>query len=294
MKNQIKTLLLLGVMTSLLVGAGALVGPGWAWGALALAVAINVGAYFFSDRIVLALHRARPLGPGEAPRLSAIVAELAGRAGIPAPRLMLVDDPGANAFATGRSPARGVVAVTSGLLAVLDEREVRGVLAHEIAHIKHRDVLVSTIASVLGAALTWIAHTAQLGVLFGHHRDRDDDSGAGALALALVAPFAAVLLQLGISRTREYLADAEGARLSGDPGALADALEKLEHAGQVVPVQSDPATANLFIVSPLAGAGGVLALLSTHPPMAERVRRLRAMSVLPSPAFSTRFAAGWR
>lgn len=291
MKNQLKTLLLLGALSTLLVGAGAVVGPGWAYGALALALVLNAGAYFFSDRVVLAMHGARELAPDEAPRLHAIVEELARSAGIPKPRVMRLTDPGANAFATGRNPSRGVVAVTDGLLRLLDEREVRAVLAHELAHIKNRDILVSSIAAVLAAALTWLAHGVQAMALFGHHEG--EGRGSGGLLVALVAPFAGILLQLGVSRSREYLADAEGARISGDPLALASALEKLEQAGQAAPAESEPATSSLFIVNPLAGARGVLSLLSTHPRTAERVRRLRRMAIATdSPTAAPRLLAG--
>ncbi len=282
MTNQLKTILLLGVLSAVLVAFGGMLGPGYLYAFTAVAVLVNLGAYFFSDRIVLAMHGAREVAPHEAPRLHAIVQELAVSAGIPSPRVFLVEDPHANAFATGRSPSRGVVAVTTGILDLLTERELRGVLAHELAHVRNRDVLVSSVAAALASAVTSIANLVQLSALFGGGgRDEDGDDGvspAGSLLAALVAPLAATVVQLGISRSREYLADEAGARISADPEALASALEKLAFRAEHVPGRTAPATASLFIVNPFAGVGGLLLLFSTHPPMEERVRRLRAMA----------------
>lgn len=283
MKNQIKTILLLGVLSAGLVALGGALGSGYLYGFTALAVLMNLGAYFFSDRIVLAMHRAREVAPARAPWLHGMVEELALRAGIPKPRLFVVEDVHANAFATGRTPSRGVVAVTTGLLDLLTERELRGVLAHEIAHIRNRDVLVSSVAAALASAITYIAQAAPFATLFsGSSRQEDGEeaggSALGGLLFALVAPVAASLVHLGISRSREYLADQAGAWISGDPEALARALEKLALGARHVPGEAEPATASLFIVNPLAGLGGLAGLFSTHPPMEERVRRLRGIA----------------
>jgi heat shock protein HtpX len=280
MWNQMKTILLLGTLSAGLVAIGGTLGEGYLYLFTALAALMNLGAYFFSDRIVLAMHRARPLERHEAPGLHRIVEELSARAGIEAPRVYLIDDPHANAFATGRNPRHGVVAVTTGMLDLLSPRELRGVLAHEIGHIVNRDILVSSVAATLATAITHLANVLQFGALFGARRDDGEEGGspAGGLLLALVAPLAATLVQLGISRSREFLADEAGARLSGDPEALACALERLHLSAQRVPGEAQPATASLFIVSPLAGAGSLLQLFSTHPAIEERVRRLRAMA----------------
>jgi len=280
MKNQIKTILLLGVLSAILIGFGALLGRQWVLGFTILAMALNLGAYFFSHKIVLRMHHAQPVEEHQAPRLYAMIRELTTRAEIPMPRVYLIPSPQPNAFATGRNPANGVVAVTQGILQILDERELRGVLAHEIAHIRNRDILVSTIAAAVAGAIASIANMLQFTAIFGGRGDDDAPSPLPALALAIVAPIAATLVQLGISRSREYLADETGARLSNDPDALARALEKLERAAHVVPpMTAQPSTASLFIVNPFSGARGLVSLFSTHPPMAERIRRLRSMTL---------------
>jgi len=278
--NQLKTILLLGVLSAVLIGFGSLLGTGTFYVFTALAILMNVGAYFFSDRLVLRMHGARDLPREEAPRLHAMVDELAARAGIPAPRLCLVPAEYANAFATGRNPEKGVVAVTEGLLRVLDEREVRGVIAHEIGHIKNRDILVSTVAATMAAAVSYVANAVQFAAIFGGGQQSDEEGGSpvGALAMAFIAPIAAMLVQLGISRSREYLADDTAARLTGDAEGLARALERLSRAAEVIPARPQPATASLFIVNPLAGAGALLNLFSTHPPMDRRIARLRAFA----------------
>jgi heat shock protein HtpX len=273
--NQLKTVLLLGILSALLVGIGGALGPNALGFSLVLAVVMNLGAYFFSDRIVLAMHRAQELSPAEAPELHAIVAELSARAGIPTPRLYLIPEAQPNAFATGRNPQHSVVAVTSGLLEVLDRRELRGVLAHELAHVKNRDILVSSIAATVAAAITYVAHA--VGFFGMAASDDDGPSPLQSLLLALVAPIAATLIQLGISRSREYGADTTGAEISGDPEALARALEKLDQTAHAIPAPMQPATASLFIVNPFSATEGVLNLFSTHPSMRERTRRLRAM-----------------
>ncbi len=278
MKNQIKTILLLGVLSSILIGFGAMLGRQWVAGFTLLALALNLGAYFFSHKIVLRMHGAQPVEEHQAPRLYAIIRELSMRAEVPMPRVYLIPSMQPNAFATGRNPAHGVVAVTQGILQLLDERELRGVLAHEIGHIRNRDILVSTIAAAVAGAIAYIANMLQFTAIFGGSSDDDAPSPIAALALAIVAPIAATLVQLGISRSREYLADETGARLSNDPESLARALEKLERAAHVVPpATAQPSTASLFIVNPFSGTRGLVSLFSTHPPMAERVRRLRGM-----------------
>jgi heat shock protein HtpX len=279
MKNQLKTILLLGTLSALLVAFGATLGPRAFWLFTLLAVAMNLLAYFFSDRLVLRMHGAREVSATEAPRLHALVAELASRAGLPKPRVFFMDDPHANAFATGRNPSRAVVAVTRGLVELLHERELRGVLAHEIAHVANRDILVASVAAGLATAVSHLANAVAFSSLLGGSRDDEEGHPAGGLLFALVAPIAATLVQLGISRSREYLADETGARLAGDPLALASALEKLEIASGAVPSAAAPATASLFIVNPFGAVGAGLArLFSTHPPAEERIRRLRALA----------------
>ena len=283
MWSQLKTVLFLGILSTLAVGAASYFAPGWAMTFVAAAVLLNLGAYFFSDRLVLRVHRARPIGDREHPALHSMNQELAHAAGIPAPRLYLIDADYANAFATGRGPRHAAVAVTRGLLQRLTKREVRGVLAHEIAHVANRDVLIATIAATIAAVVSGVANALQISALLGGSAQRQEDSEMSSpltgLLFAMVAPIAASLVQLAISRSREYVADATAARLTRDPEALALALERLallaatEHA---TPIPA-PATASLFIVSPLAGVDGVAALFSTHPPVGERIRRLRRL-----------------
>ena len=277
--NQLKTILLLGALSALVVAAGGALGPQWLWGSLALALGMNLFAWFFSDRLVLRMSGAREVSREEAVDLHRMVEELSTRAGLPKPRVFLVDAPHANAFATGRSPEKAAVAVTRGLLELLDPREVRGVLAHEIAHVANRDVLVATVAAGLATAVTHLAHVFAFSGLFGARDGEEEGSGASGLLFALVAPFGAMLVQLGISRSREYLADETGARLTGDPLALASALEKLQREAEEVPAQAEPATASLYIVNPFGALGGLTRLFSTHPPAEERIRRLRAMAL---------------
>lgn len=283
LKNQLKTVLLLGAMSALLVGLGGLVAPSYLYLFGALALLMNIGAYFFSDRIVLRMHRASEVSPLDAPDLHAMVAELSARAGIPKPRLFVIPEEQPNAFATGRNPEHGVVAVTEGIVRLLDRRELRGVIAHELAHIKNRDILISSIAAVGASVISYVAHALSFGALFGGSSQDDDEgessSPLGGIVVTLVAPIAATLVQLGISRSREYLADATGAQISGDPEALANALLKLERASGLVPVsEPTPATASLFIVNPFGAMETASRLFSTHPATAERVRRLREIS----------------
>ena len=277
--NQTKTVLLLGILSVLLIAVGGAMSPGSLHLFVGLAVAMNIFSYYFSDKMVLMMHRAKEISQAEAPALHRIVEELAVKAGIPKPRVCLIPADYANAFATGRNPRNGVVAVTAGIMRILSERELKGVLAHEIAHIANRDILIATIASTMAAAISAIADVVRWGAIFGSRSD-DDDGGsmAGSIALAVVAPFAALLLQLGVSRSREYIADATGAKLTNDPEALAMALQRLHSAADARPaVEASPATASLFIVNPFSGIGGMMNLFSTHPPVEERVRRLMAL-----------------
>jgi heat shock protein HtpX len=242
----------------------------------AIALVMNFVAYFWSDKIVLRMQHAREVDERQAPRLHTMVAELAARAGIPKPRIYIVPEAQPNAFATGRNPEHAAVAVTEGIMDILNQRELRGVLAHELAHIKNRDILIATVAAAIATAVTYIANIVQWGAIFGgaHGDDDEGQSPLAALALAIVAPLAATLIQLAISRSREYEADRTGAQISGDPAALANALEKLHFGAQRIAALPVPATASLFIVNPFSGQGGITSWFSTHPPMEERIRRL--------------------
>jgi heat shock protein HtpX len=285
MSNVLKTGFLLAVLTIMfvLIG-GALGGQQGMTIAFVLALVMNFASYWFADRLVLAMYGAQPVDEARAPGLYAIVRRLATRAGIPMPRLYLIQSDTPNAFATGRTPERGVVAVTEGILRILDDRELEGVLAHELAHVKNRDVLIMTVAATIAGAITYLAHMAQWAAMFGGHRggDDDDDGGVspvGALVMAIFAPLAAMLVQMAISRAREFQADAEGARIAGRPDGLIGALQKLQTANQVAPMrEANPATAHLFIVNPLSGSS-LLRLFSTHPPLEERIARLRAIAI---------------
>jgi heat shock protein HtpX len=293
--GQLKTVALLGGLTALMVGVGSFAAPSYAWVFAIVGVAMNVGMWFFSDRMVLRTSGARPLAPGEAPELHEMVRELAQGAHIPVPKLYLIEADYANAFATGRNPAHGAVAVTTGLLQVLSRREVRGVIAHEIAHIRNHDVTIATVAACLAAVISGIANVIQFSAFFGGGQD-DEEGGnpLAALVFAFVAPIAASLVQLAISRSREFVADATAARFTGDPEALASALETLAHAADRIPADVQPATASLYIVNPLSG-GGLAALFSTHPRMEDRIARLRAMpsSRLPGGAAARVLRGGW-
>jgi len=282
MGNLFKTAVLLAALTSLVVLIGqAIGGQQGMLIAFILAVAMNFGSYWFSDRIVLAMYRAQPIEEAQAPDLYRIVRRLTTRAGIPMPRVYLIPGDTPNAFATGRSPQHAAVAVTEGIMRMLDDEELEGVLAHELSHVKNRDTLTMTIAATLAGVITYLAHMAQWAAIFGGGR-RDDEEGSGggvfgALLMAILAPIAAMLIQLAISRAREFQADASGAQLAGRPWGLAKALEKLEMASRMAPMDATPATAHLFIVNPLRGEG-LATLFSTHPPIQERIARLRAMA----------------
>ena len=277
--TKTRTWLLIAGLTGLLLAIGAAIGGGFLYAFAALAVLMNAAGYWFSDKIALKASRARPLERSEAPGLARMLDELAGRAGVPTPRLYLIPSEQPNAFATGRNPAHAAVAVTEGLLAHLPEEQVRGVLAHEFAHIKNRDILVSTVAAMVAGAISAIANLLQLSFLFGGADEEDSPLGLiGALATIVFAPLAAMLLQLGVSRQREYLADATGAQILGDETPLADALATLERGTRLAPMQVNPATASLYIANPLPRMG-LATLFMTHPPTAERIRRLRALDV---------------
>lgn len=279
MRNHLKTIALLGAMSALVIGLGALVAPGFLYVFGAIALAMNLGAYYFSDRIVLRMQSARELSEDEAPWLHEMVEEMSREAGIPKPRLYSIPSEQPNAFATGRNPAHGVVAVTDGIVHALSRRELRGVIAHELAHIKNRDILIASVAAAAASIITWIANALSFGALFGGGGDEGEEGGAGGgLLMAIVAPIAATLVQLGISRSREFTADETGARIVGDPEALAQALLTLERGVARAPSHEVPAAASLFIVSPLAGGHGVASLFSTHPPTQARVERLMALS----------------
>jgi len=279
-RNYAKTALLLGLLTGLLVGVGYwLGGTSWAVYGLILAGVMNFASYWWSDRIVLALHGARPLPEPEAPELHRIVERLAQRAGIPKPRLYSVADRAPNAFATGRDPEHAVVCVTDGILELCDAHELEGVLAHELSHVTNRDILISSVSATMAGAIALMGRLFFYGELFGGGRDDDRRGGAGlALLVSLIAGLLATLAQLAVSRSREYAADATGARLAGSPDGLQSALRKLAVASQRVPMQSaSPATAHLYIVAPLSGSGGALSLFQTHPPLAKRIERLEQM-----------------
>jgi len=274
--NHLKTIVLLGALSALLVGIGNVVAPGYLGFFAVMALAMNVGAYYFSDRLVLRMHGAQEIDPARAPQLHGVVRELAARAELPMPRVYLIEDPQPNAFATGRNPAHGVVAVTTGILEILSPRELRGVLAHELAHIKNRDMLLQTVTATMAAA---ISNLAWMGMFTG---GRDDDEGGNPIArllMVILAPIAASLVQLAITRQREFKEDEVGARISGRPLALASALRKLDAGAHQIPMHVSPAAAPLAQVNPLAFSGGNVAkLFSTHPPTAERVQRLQALA----------------
>jgi heat shock protein HtpX len=280
--NTMKTTFLLALMTVLIVLIGRVIGgqQGMVL-AFVLAGVMNLGSYWFSDKIVLAMYRAQEVSPQENPGIHQIVAELAQTAGIPKPRVYIIEDDSPNAFATGRNPQHAVVAVTTGILRILSREELRGVLAHELGHVKNRDILIGSIAATMAGAIMMIANMARFAAIFGGGRSSGEEGGRGGivgmLVLTIVAPIAAMLIQMAISRSREYLADASGAQFSHTPLSLASALEKLQRASQQIPMaDAKPATAHMFIVNPLSGRS-LMNLFSTHPPIEERIARLRGM-----------------
>jgi heat shock protein HtpX len=268
--NSVKTALLLGALTGLLLFMGQVLGgrSGMTF-ALFMAAAMNFAAFFWSDKIVLRMYRAQPVTREQAPELYEIVERLAMKAGIPLPRLYRIPDPALNAFATGRSPSHAAVAVTEGIVGALSREELEGVLAHELSHVLNRDTLISTVAATLAGAISWVAHPFML--MSG--RDDDDGNPLAAIAAMILAPIAAMLIQMAVSRSREYQADATGARLVGYPQGLASALRKLAAAKDRLPMRANPSTAHLFIVNPLSGRS-IANFFSTHPPLEERIARL--------------------
>ena len=278
--NTVKTVGLMVFMTLLLMLVGkAIGGNGGMIIAFALAVIMNFGSYWFSDKIVLRMYNAQPVSEAAAPELYAIVRTLVQKAGLPMPTVYIIPDETPNAFATGRNPEHAVVAVTQGIMRILSREELAGVIAHELAHIKNRDMLTGTIVATIAGAISMLAQMAQFSMIFGGRRD-DDEGGSpiAAIVMMIVAPIAAMMVQMAISRTREFEADKGGAQIAGHPSGLSNALLKLEQGSQLVPMHdAKPATAHMFIVNPLTG-GGLMKLFSTHPPIAERVQKLNEMA----------------
>jgi heat shock protein HtpX len=245
--------------------------------AFLLALGMNFFGYWYSDKIVLRMYGAQEVSPAEAPQLHQMVEELAREAGVPKPKVYIIPDDSPNAFATGRNPQHAAVAATEGIMRLLTPTELKGVLAHELGHVRNRDILISTIAATMAGAIMILADIARLGAIFGMGRDDDEGPGLlGVIVMSIIAPIAAMLIQMAISRSREYLADETGAQLSHNPESLARALEKLSMGAQRVPMNASPATAHMFIVNPLTGSS-LMNLFSTHPPLEERIARLRAM-----------------
>ena len=277
MANGLKTALLLGLLSGLLLALGQVLGGanGLMFG-FVFAVLMNFGSYWFSDKIVLKMYRAQEVAPGH--RLYGMVERLSRQAQLPMPKVYIIPDPSPNAFATGRNPSHAAVAATEGILQVLSDSELEGVIAHELAHVKNRDILISSVAATVAAAIMMTAQMAQYAAMFGGYGGRDDDRDRGNNPLALIAmiilaPLAAMLIQAAISRSREFAADASGAQIAGNPYGLADALRKIEAVSKRVPLDANPATAHMFIMKPFSGAG-LLALFSTHPPTEDRIRAL--------------------
>jgi heat shock protein HtpX len=275
MGNTFKTALLLGLMSGVLLVLGDyLGGSGGLMIAFVFAVIMNFASYWFSDKIVLKMYRAKPVGP-EHP-LHQITARLAQRAGLPMPKVYIIPDQSPNAFATGRNPSHAAVAATEGILRLLDEREIEGVIAHELAHVKHRDILISSVAATMAAAIMMVARMAQFAAIFGGGSRDDREGGSNPIALLatlILAPLAAMLIQSAISRSREFGADKGGAEIAGTPYGLVDALKKLEFASKRIPMDASPATAHMFIMKPFS-VRGLQSLFSTHPPTEARVRAL--------------------
>jgi heat shock protein HtpX len=278
--NTMKTFLLMGLLTVLLVVIGRVIGgQGGMMIAFLFAVVMNFASYWWSDKMVLGMYHAQELTQTDNPALFQLIGDLAGRAGLPMPRVYLIPQDQPNAFATGRDPQHAAVAVTQGILRLLSQDELRGVLSHELAHVKHRDILVGTVAATIAGAISMLASMAQWALIFGGGRgssDREGGNPIAGLAMMIVAPIAALMIQMAISRSREYAADEGGAQISGNPLSLANALRKLELKKEQIPMDANPATAHMFIVSPLHG-GGLASLFSTHPPLEDRIARLEAM-----------------
>ena len=280
--NTLRTTLLMALLTGLLVLAGGAIGgrSGMTF-ALVMATVMNFASYWFSDKIVLSMYGAREATEADYPEFYGLVRQLAVQGGIPMPRVYIIDSDTPNAFATGRNPEHAAVAATTGIMRILSRDELLGVMAHELSHVRHRDILISSIAATIAGAITYLAQMAQWAAIFGGGRDRDEEGGGfGLIFMAILAPIAAMLIQMAISRSREYEADKGGAELSGSPLYLAGALRKLEMANQQIPMDANPSTAHMFIVNPLTGRG-ITSLFSTHPPLEERVKRLEAMAYGP-------------
>jgi heat shock protein HtpX len=278
--NTMKTFLLMGLLTVLLVFIGGFVGgQNGMFIAFAFALIMNFGSYWFSDKLVLRMYRASEVQQGDQPWLFQMVDELRQRAALPMPKVYIIPSEQPNAFATGRNPEHAAVAVSQGILRLLSKDELRGVIGHELAHVKHRDILIGTVAATIAGAISMLANMAQWAFMFGGGRGSDDREGGhpvAGLVMMIVAPIAAMMIQMAISRSREFLADEGGAQISGNPLSLANALRRLDTAVHEIPMQASPATAHMFIVNPLTG-GGLMKLFSTHPPMEERIARLEAM-----------------
>lgn len=274
MPNGLKTALLLGLLSGLLLVIGQVFGGanGMLIG-LIFAVVMNFGSYWFSDKLVLRMYHAQEVGPGH--RLFGMVERLSRQAMLPMPKVYVIPDPSPNAFATGRNPEHAAVAATEGILQILSDHELEGVIAHELAHVKHRDILISSVAATIAAVIMFAAHSARWAMMFGGYggRDRRDSNPIALLATIILAPLAAMVIQLWISRTREFAADAGGAQIAGNPYGLADALRKIDAVSKRVPLDANPATAHMFIVKPFAGAG-LASLFSSHPPTEDRIRAL--------------------
>jgi heat shock protein HtpX len=278
--NYIKTFSLLVMLTLILIWAGgALGGKQGMTIALIFALGMNFFAYWFSDKVVLKMYGAREVSESEKPELYGIVRRLAQKAEIPMPKVYIIEQDQPNAFATGRNPKHAAVAVTTGIMRILSKEEIQGVIGHELAHVKHRDILISTIAATIAGAISYLAYMAQWAMIFGGHRGDDDEGGSpiAAIAMMIIGPIAALIIQMAISRSREYAADMDGAELAGNPRYLSGALRKLHSASQKIHMDANPATSHMFIVNPLSG-GGILKLFSTHPPIEERISRLESMS----------------
>lgn len=278
--NYIKTFFLLVTLTLILIWAGgALGGKQGMTIALIFAVGMNFFAYWFSDKVVLRMYGAREVSESEKPELYGIVRRLAQKAEVPMPKVYIIDQEQPNAFATGRNPKHAAVAVTTGIMRILSKEELQGVIGHELAHVKHRDILISTIAATIAGAISYLAHMAQWAMIFGGHRGDDDEGGSpiAVIAMMIIGPIAALIIQMAISRSREYAADMGGAALAGNPRYLSGALRKLHSASQKIHMDANPATSHMFIVNPLSG-GGITKLFSTHPPIEERISRLESMS----------------
>lgn len=279
--NNIKTMVLLVALTLILVWAGGAIGGKQGMTiALIFALTMNFVTYWFSDKIVLKMYGAKEVTESQAPELYGIVRRLAQKAEIPMPKVYIIEEEQPNAFATGRNPKHAAVAVTTGIMRILTREELEGVIGHELAHVKHRDILIGTIAATIAGAISYLAQMAQWAMIFGGHRGDDEEGGSpiAAFIMMIVGPIAAMIVQMAISRSREYAADEGGAKIAGNPRYLSSALKKLHLASQKIPMEANPATSHMFIVNPLSG-GSLLKLFSTHPPIEERIARLESMRI---------------